>query len=216
MENIRELSWSEKMEILKSELEKLHEHTQEVESNSMKMVGLEVEELKKWFQKPIREYFERAKIKHLKVIEVPTSGAPLLILSSQLYPEVGLLVFDGPGNNANYPVEIQASRVLRTVCTCCSPERVGQPYRGINANFVKSVINTCENNGIKHLLLQYGSSGYGIQDEFNSQNDIQIHLLDEGRRSMEGIDPWRFAAAFVEISKIGKEERPFLGLFNKE
>lgn len=179
-------------------------------------------------QEPIEDCLRQEKTMHIRVHPVNTEGVRCVILSSNLYPEFGILVFDAPtlATPGGQSIElVRAPRKsggpeFRVVCGCCSPHNVGVPKARLNneqiaRSFASATQETCRINGITHLLFE-------LFDQWDDHPDgnpimpqniggLRLHTSSQAD-FMSGIDQWRFAAAFGEIVIRG-ETAPFNNLF---
>ena len=209
--SLTEMTFDEKIEMLRKEREALGK-------KAVSLVGRQgADFLNIRAQYPIAKCIEKGKVQHIVVFPVKTAGAPCVVLSSRLYPEVGLLIWDADyGSTRIRFAHCYQEMQFGLVCCCCSPHTVGVPFPdGTNDDeywehnrkpFVDAVRQTCKRAGVTKLYFPCSMSSHCI----SLKQDVDgLHFLDAF--IAENVDRWRFAAAFAEIV-IGKESSPFADL----
>jgi hypothetical protein len=218
MEEMKNMEWRKKLELLKLEIDNLKEQRDLLNKKSLNLTGCELSKIEACAnQDPIRECMENTRTKYLKAHSVHTQGAPCIILSSTLYPEFGFLIFDGPEIGEGVPIGIKRDPAeFRLVCGCCRPYAAGvgknELSEDLRRSFILAVRKTCKEHGIKYLCF-----GCNNHDDLNMESDYDglltlYHLVPD---SMQMIDKWRFAVAFSEIN-IGDATFPFENFFTKQ
>jgi hypothetical protein len=212
-----------KLRTLKDELDTL-------QKKALSLTGLRLGEIEEQLgQFPIERTLERAGTKYLIVHRLEKwTGQSCLVLSSRLYPEVGLLMFDQYEGNAGIHIEISGVHSQPTrqmVCHCCRPHRAGMDHKetfdsagrlnrekskALHESFWIEIRATCKKHGVTKLML--GAYGETYPEIPITQDKDGLHLMPCHSLQQE-VDRWRFAAAFCEII-IGDDANPFDSLFN--
>ncbi|MDP1884656.1 MAG: hypothetical protein Q8L10_04830 [Candidatus Moranbacteria bacterium] len=208
------MDWREKVQLLNTEITAL-------KKKAAAMTGINdlgrIEKLSD--QPPIEYYLKKVEaLKNLRAYRAGTGGASCIILTSSIYPEFGILIFEGEKFGGGGTISLNVTHhnysvpYFSAVCGCCSPHLKGIPNeeyitdgcfseekgRILRSSFVAAVRRTCTEFGINILLVS-------CYDEFMKQDFEGLHLI----KSFKGeVDRWRFAAAFKEV-KIRDSVFPF-------
>jgi len=223
------------MEDLKSELDILRRKT-------ASLVGLSPEDIEACLeQPPVERCLENTKTKYLVAHRVSTgTGTPCFILSSHLYPEVGILTFDTPMSRSSggHISIIETSEHHRSnykfslVCGCCQPHLEGIPMEVRHDEIPNGVAyrefcggwSPCDEKAEKALRQAFMGA---IRQTCADQKITKLLFLSSLEPDLDGlhfmgfwnlkeaVDHWRFAFAFSEL-KINEHAPPFFNLFGKK
>lgn len=223
MEETKNMEWRKKLEMLKADIDALA-------MKASNLTGLTLSTIEACANQPtIEECMKWMKTKYLKIYPVHTQGARCIILGSSLYPEVGLLIFDGRNHVEGAQLKIIGDETMfRLVCGCCSPHKAGvgrkeytrfeegnfyldtEKENYLHKSFALAVRTACKEQGITSLFFQCHSEYRMNQDQDG------LHFFDwNNPDNSEKIDRWRFAVAFGEIS-ISEDTSPFESVFTRK
>lgn len=219
-----DMAWKEKQLVLEIEYQYLGSQNdlKRLKAKALSEVGstdLEVIESRA-LENSIEYYLKQAKAHDIVLHPVDTSGTPCSIMSSHLYLEVGVLIFNGYGGDR--PIHLlgrdrnTSRRRIGMVCCCCSPYMKGVQYarasgiaeinewRKSNArplgidelnelrkSFVRSIRESCQKHGVTNLYAQ-------CYENLMTQDKDGLHLMDL-RNFGQGLDHPRFADAFKQV-----------------
>jgi hypothetical protein len=186
------MDWGEKIKKIGSALLSLQEEAQNlIGSANLKSIEMCCQ------QKPIEYYLENTK--HLRVYPVESKGVRCVILSSKIYPEFGILLFDAPSpfeQSGVSGVFIKGHKFIM-VCGCCTPykEGVGIITENLQMDFEKSIRESCKKNGIRFLWFRSYSA-------MKMSSDKELHLIEHDRdiKNFPNLNFWKLASAFHEIT----------------
>lgn len=217
------MNWREKIAVLQSELNAFRER-------AVELVGTcNVDFIDDCANRqPIEVYLSKAKAEDILVHPVPTQGVRCVILSSRLYREFGILIFDAsvgggcPVTVVSLPEHYQHPRFGMT-CGCCKPHLEGigaEAFRTgtdeerekkreeLHASFALAVRQACKEHGVTTLF-------FGCFANYRLEQDKDgLHLIDWAHESWQQVDRWRFASAFRSL-KFSDHAFPFDKLFKR-
>jgi hypothetical protein len=186
-------------------------------------------------QQPIEAYLKKFGLQeYITVHPVDREqGVRIVILSSVVYPEFGLLVFDCPVGHDGSGIYIRFEKArehkdprFQVVCGCCWPYRAGMPAshpvpdEQQHTEFIATVVRTCKRFGITTLcceclpdLLRVGLSMQTPESGVLVDGVRLVNLYGD-RKNDEHIDRKRFIAAYRDLH-IGDKSDQFDGIFSR-